>query len=90
MRKTRPPVREAWKDFFYGQAPKHEPCKIIENRTAWRIVIFAAGAKGKPGAAEDHDGQLILAPFAKRILKCEILVTCHHRIDSNCNKQCDS
>ncbi len=72
MRKLRSPTPEAWQDFFYGREPKREPCKIIENRTAWRIVIFAA-ASPKPGAPDNHDGQLILAPFAKRILKCEIL-----------------
>ena len=73
MRRLRPPSSEHWHEFFYGRVSKHEPCKIIENRTAWRIVIFAAGSKSNPGAADDHDGQLILAPFAKRVLKCEIL-----------------
>jgi len=73
MRKLRPPAPETWNEFFYGRVSRREPSKIIENRTAWRIVIFAAGSKNTPGAADDHDGQLILAPFAKRVMKCEIL-----------------
>ncbi len=73
MRKTATPTSEFWQDFFHGHQARREPCKIIENRTAWRIVIYHVAAKDKPDAKDYHDGQLILAPFAKRVLKCEIL-----------------
>jgi hypothetical protein len=73
MRKSPKSSSEFWQDFFYGHVTKREPCKIIENRTAWRIVIFHLAAPDKTGGQETGDGQLILAPFAKRVLKCEIL-----------------
>src|SRR5712692_1574725 len=73
MRKTPKSASEFWQDFFYGHVTKREPCKIIENRTAWRIVIYHLADQDKTDGKANHDGQLILAPFAKRILKCEIL-----------------
>src|SRR5260370_36650217 len=73
MRQTSNSNSEFGNDFLYGRNTKREPCKIIENRTAWRIVIFHVAAKDKTEDKASHDGQLILAPFAKRVLKCEIL-----------------
>lgn len=73
MPQTSKSTSEFWNDFFYGHKTKREPCKIIENRTAWRIVIYHIAAKDKTEDKASDDGQLILAPFAKRVMKCEIL-----------------
>ena len=65
MRKTPRSSSEFWQDFFHGHVTKREPCKIIENRTAWRIVIFHLAAPDKTGGQATQDGQLIL-PYGWR------------------------
>ncbi len=58
---------------FFGQAKSPEHLKLIENRTAWRIVIRANTARAALSSQLKEDGHLLLSPFGKRVLQADAL-----------------
>lgn len=59
--------------FFVGEASPREARKLIENRTAWRIVIRYRGGQASPRDGQTHVGDLVLSPFGTRVMPAAAL-----------------